>query len=145
MRGQCLQIAWLFFHTVPKQWTSMLAWGLKRATLRACAPLDGGSRFIFIDGLRGIAALWVALFHLYSGGPNAPVLASLTPGILDAALRHGYLGVEVFFVISGFVIAHSVGSRPVTRDFALRFAARRSLRLDPPYWLTIILVVFLDA
>jgi peptidoglycan/LPS O-acetylase OafA/YrhL len=48
------------------------------------------------------------------------------------------MGVPMFFVLSGFVIAMSVGTRPpVSAAFLGRFALRRALRLDPPYWLSI--------
>ena len=46
---------------------------------------------------------------------------------------------DIFFVISGFVIPFSVRNVKHTPGFLLRFAVRRSIRLDPPYWLTIIL------
>lgn len=84
-------------------------------------------RLVFIDGLRGIAASMVVLYHLISRTDGA-WLAS-----------RGYLGVAVFFVLSGFVIAMSVGSRPMSFSFLWRFAARRAVRLDPPYWLSLAL------
>ena len=65
-----------------------------------------------VDGLRGIAALWVVLFHLYMGG-HLGKAAVVIPG-LAAFCRVGTLGVYIFFVLSGFVIAHSVGKHQVT-------------------------------
>ena len=91
-----------------------------------------------VDGLRGIAALWVVLFHLYMGG-HLGKAAVVIPG-LAAFCRVGTLGVYIFFVLSGFVIAHSVGKHQVTGAFVGRFALRRSLRLDPPYWASMLLV-----
>ncbi len=96
-------------------------------------------RFTLIDGLRGIAATTVAIYHLYGGFRNhAPSdLVDRIPWLLDAVLGQGYLGVQVFFVISGFVMAHSLRRYPLDlRNFGV-FALRRSIRLDPPYWLTI--------
>ena len=62
-------------------------------------------------------------------------------GLLAPLFSRGYLGVEVFFVISGFVIAHSVRGAEHTPGYLGRFAFRRALRLDPPYWATIALEV----
>jgi peptidoglycan/LPS O-acetylase OafA/YrhL len=46
---------------------------------------------------------------------------------------HADVEVDVFFVVSGFVIAHSLFGATITPKYAERFILRRSLRLDPPY------------
>jgi peptidoglycan/LPS O-acetylase OafA/YrhL len=51
------------------------------------------------------------------------------------------MGVQVFFVLSGFVIAHSMARHDVTVSYFGRFVLRRSLRLDPPYWGSILLTI----
>jgi peptidoglycan/LPS O-acetylase OafA/YrhL len=56
-------------------------------------------------------------------------------------VRHGGVGVSIFFVISGFVIAHSVGRARITAGYLGNFALRRSIRLDPPYWFAIAIVM----
>lgn len=58
-------------------------------------------RFDVLDALRGLCALLVVFFHL-------PVSSHLHP---LALFRHGYLFVDFFFVLSGFVIAHAYGGR----------------------------------
>ncbi|HKD37709.1 MAG TPA: acyltransferase [Pirellulales bacterium] len=100
-----------------------------------------GERFAFVDALRGIAALSVAAYHIYRYGPVAKAAASITPSFLDVPLRHGWMGVQVFFVISGFVIAYTLRSARITPGYLGNFALRRSLRLDPPYWFTILFVI----
>jgi peptidoglycan/LPS O-acetylase OafA/YrhL len=98
-------------------------------------------RFRTIDGLRGIAALAVVLFHV-----NEAVFRTYgtwVPGYLAAFMDHGYLGVDVFFVISGFVIAYSVRNAHLTLGFIGRFALRRAVRLDPPYWTAMLLEIAL--
>jgi peptidoglycan/LPS O-acetylase OafA/YrhL len=82
-------------------------------------------RLKFVDGLRGIAASIVVLCHLVYR-VNAHLLE------LD-----GYIGVAMFFVLSGYVITMTVGDNQSSWRFLGRFAARRSLRLDPPYWASI--------
>jgi peptidoglycan/LPS O-acetylase OafA/YrhL len=96
---------------------------------RAAAP----SRFVFVDGLRGLAALGVAVLHL----AHDP-LAAVSPVAGAIAARGGW-GVWIFFVISGFVISHSLGRVRVTLPIAGQFLLRRMARLDPPYWASMVL------
>jgi peptidoglycan/LPS O-acetylase OafA/YrhL len=65
--------------------------------------------------------------------------SQLTQWILLQWGYFGKLGVDVFFVLSGFVITLSLASHRIDFRFWLRFAGRRSLRLDPPYWMCIAL------
>jgi len=96
-------------------------------------------RFVFIDGLRGVAALSVAIFHCFNHwvSPIHDQLAAVLPNWIQTILEHGDLGVEIFFVLSGFVIAHSLADRTLNARFAGNFIVRRSLRLDPPYWVVL--------
>lgn len=96
-----------------------------------------------IDGLRGIAASLVMLHHFSGHRAFAPVAAVLPAGANDA-LGYGGVGVAVFFVLSGFVIAHSLGTERMTWGYFGNFALRRSIRLDPPYWAAIALVVLME-
>lgn len=99
------------------------------------------SRLLFIDGLRGIAAMLVVLYHFY--GHVRGSVESWIPSLISAVFSHGYLGVPIFFVLSGYVITQNVGLRPVSFGFLGRFALRRSIRLDPPYWAAIIVSISL--
>lgn len=97
----------------------------------------GSNRFLFIDGLRGLAAFAVMFSHL------APAeLWNWTDRTFTADVKPqhllGSLGVRIFFAISGFVIAHCLVGVRVTPRFAANFMLRRSIRLDPPYWATIL-------
>jgi peptidoglycan/LPS O-acetylase OafA/YrhL len=65
------------------------------------------------------------------------------PPFVSTLLGRGDLGVEVFFVLSGFVLAHSMADTDVDLRYVGRFLLRRSVRLDPPYWASMILVVAL--
>ena len=98
-------------------------------------------RFTLIDGLRGIAALMVVIGHL-SQTVEANFNTHL-PDFVHTILKSGHWGVEIFFVISGFVIAHSVRNGTWTLSYLARFGLRRSIRLDPPYWAIICLEIFL--
>jgi peptidoglycan/LPS O-acetylase OafA/YrhL len=79
---------------------------------------------------------------------HIPKLRTLIPDWLAAVLVNGRLGVAIFFVLSGFVISHSLYNERVTLPLAGRFMLRRSLRLDPPYWVAIAIAMgsaFLSA
>jgi peptidoglycan/LPS O-acetylase OafA/YrhL len=91
---------------------------------------------VFIDSLRGLAAIGVVACHFV---PDS----SLVPWLVEALMRKGSLGVQVFFVISGFVIAYSVRGTRINARYLGNFALRRSLRLDPPYWATIACILLL--
>lgn len=93
-----------------------------------------------MDALRGLAALWVVLFHAFSAQHMAH-LEPMLPNGLTQLMRAGYLGVAVFFVLSGFVIAHSVGRHRVDAPYIGWFALRRSVRLDVPYWASIVVII----
>lgn len=102
-------------------------------------------RFRYVDSLRGIASLAVACYHITRYGPLADSAREVIPGLLQGVFDRGWVGVQVFFVISGFVIAYSVRKARVTPAYIANYALRRSLRLDPPYWTTIAVVLLLHA
>jgi len=114
------------------------------APQQPAAP-SSASRLAFADGLRGLAAFWVVLYHASEGGHLTQLKAGLPKAITDLVFNFGHLGVPVFFVLSGFVMAFTVQSETVDRAFAFRFVLRRLVRLTPPYWVSIALVVGLLA
>jgi peptidoglycan/LPS O-acetylase OafA/YrhL len=88
-----------------------------------------GNRVIRLDGLRFLAAISVVMFHYAFRGEAAGVMPSLgLPDWFAGLSKYGYLGVNLFFMISGFVIAWSAHERP-----ALEFAAARLARLYPAH------------
>lgn len=107
--------------------------------------LQLGQRYLFVDALRGVAALAVLLHHLVlvamSGGHGVAVMGPALRLISEAASH----GVELFFVISGFVIAHSLRRHRSSASEVWRFVVRRQVRLDPVYWAVIVLALLLSA
>ncbi|RZA28395.1 MAG: DUF1624 domain-containing protein, partial [Lysobacteraceae bacterium] len=88
-----------------------------------------GIRFHEIDYLRGFACLCVVAFHWFSRGPNLGLMPGVEFPQAEAVARYGYLGVHLFFMISGFVILMSAqGATPRS------FAAARAARLYPALW-----------
>lgn len=100
---------------------------------------DSGGRLRALDGLRLVAALMVALYHY--GGRDGEVARAWGSSprdqfpTLHSLFAYGCLGVQVFFVISGFVICMSGWGRPLTSFFA-----SRASRLLPAYWAAVLLV-----
>lgn len=93
-------------------------------------------RSTFIDGLRGIAALAVCLFHALRGSH-----IDIVPTDVMSVLVLGEAGVAIFFVISGFVITQSLLRSDLSFGGIGNFILRRSIRLDPPYWAAIAIAV----
>ncbi|HET6966914.1 MAG TPA: acyltransferase [Ornithinibacter sp.] len=88
-----------------------------------------------LTGLRAVAAVWVVLFHYRED------LLALVPWLapLDTLMRAGYLGVDLFFPLSGFVLAYTYADR--MRSFRWRgtgdFVRNRFARVWPVHVLTL--------
>ena len=88
----------------------------------AC-PTASKPHFDILDGLRDVAAVVVVFFHLLE--PHAKGVHS------DQIINHGYLAVDFFFALSGFVMGYAYDDR-WSRGLRLRdFAGRRLIRLHP--------------
>lgn len=111
----------------------------------AAARPRAGRRILFADGLRGLAALWVVLFHAAEGKHVQAFQAVLPPWLSTFAFDWGHLGVAVFFVLSGYVMVRSVEGAETTARFGGRFLLRRLVRLSPPYWASIAFVLAYGA
>lgn len=83
---------------------------------------DSKKHYEILDGLRGVAALIVVVFHIleiFSGGDHTKQF-----------INHGYLAVDFFFLLSGFVISHAYDDR--WNKLTLKeFFMRRLIRLHP--------------
>ena len=82
-----------------------------------------------IDLLRFLAALSVVLFHYSFRGYAADAMTIMPYPLLAPVAKYGYLGVELFFLISGFVIVMSASGGGVRR-----FVVSRAARLYPAFW-----------
>jgi peptidoglycan/LPS O-acetylase OafA/YrhL len=91
--------------------------------------LKGASRINEIDLLRFIAVMMVLFYHYAFRGHAADSLSALPYPALAPFAKYGYLGVELFFMISGFVILMSAQGRTVKQ-----FAISRVIRLYPAFW-----------
>jgi peptidoglycan/LPS O-acetylase OafA/YrhL len=98
-----------------------------------------GSRYHTLDHWRGFAALWVLVYHGNRGHPE------LAPDWLGRFVTHGWLGVPVFFVISGYCIAERTAREQAWHGSAQAFMRDRLLRIYPPYWAAVILSLGLNV
>lgn len=93
-------------------------------------------RLAVLDGLRLVAALMVVAYHYIAQGDTAWERDSQQMfGVADTITSYGWLGVELFFVISGFVICMSAWGRGLGDFFVSRV-----VRLYPAYWLAILAI-----
>lgn len=101
-------------------------------------------RLTFVDGLRAVAVVWVMLHHLAHGGHMPHLLRLLPQPLITVTMDWGYLGVTIFFVLSGYVMALTMHQHDVDHGVAGRFLLRRLRRLTPPYLVALAVAVALD-
>jgi peptidoglycan/LPS O-acetylase OafA/YrhL len=87
----------------------------------SAAFVDTKPHYAILDGLRGVAAITVVCFHLFEAYATSH---------LDQEINHGYLAVDFFFILSGFVIGYAYDDRWQTMT-AKEFIKRRFIRLHP--------------
>ncbi len=92
----------------------------------------GKPRYDLLDGLRGVAAVLVIWYHFFEGFATTPT---------DQMMNHGYLAVDFFFVLSGFVIGYAYDDRWRRGMTAGQFMLRRVIRLHPMIVLSIVIGV----
>jgi peptidoglycan/LPS O-acetylase OafA/YrhL len=84
-------------------------------------PLVTKPHYAILDGLRGVASVMVVVFHL---------LEAHSTSALDQIINHGYLAVDFFFLLSGFVIGYAYDDRWNKMSIG-NFFKRRLVRLQP--------------
>lgn len=109
----------------------------------AAAQTDG--RVTALDGLRGLAILFVVQYHVLSPAPK--LMLDGAPNDIDAtiirAARSGWAGVDLFFVLSGFLITGILLRAKEGPHYFRNFYARRFLRIFPVYYAFIAVSVLL--
>ena len=83
-----------------------------------------------LDGVRGLAILSVTIYRF----GNETINAGNTTGLLAKIIEAGESGVDLFFVLSGFLITGVLLDAKERSHFFLRFFLRRSLRIFPLYF-----------
>lgn len=89
---------------------------------------DTKPHYELLDGLRGVAALIVVCYHIFEGFSFAEITNGAGDGMIRI-LNHGYLAVDFFFLLSGFVISYAYDGRSKMKMGD--FFKRRLIRLHP--------------
>jgi peptidoglycan/LPS O-acetylase OafA/YrhL len=112
---------------------------MRSVAVRVEQPALVGGRLYEIDLLRIFAAVAVVLYHYLFAGYYKVVspLGFAAPGLVA---RYGYLGVDLFFLISGFVVLLSAWNR-TPRSFVVS----RVVRLYPAYWVAVTLTALVSV
>ena len=107
------------------------------------AENPGGFKHIpALDGLRGLAILLVVFHHLTWFNPNA---ANGFLKVLGAVHSSGYVGVQLFFALSGYLITGNLLSTLAIPHFFKTFYARRTLRIFPLYYGVLLVLLVLTG
>ncbi len=100
--------------------------------ISSAAFADSKPHYQLLDGLRGVAALMVMWYHIFEGFATSPI---------DQNFNHGYLAVDFFFMLSGFVVSYAYDDRWKSSLTLKGFLKRRLIRLQP----MVVMGVFLGA
>ena len=92
--------------------------------ISSAAFADTKPHYELLDGLRGVAALLVVWYHVFEG-------YAFAGGTLIESINHGYLAVDFFFILSGFVIGYAYDDRWGRSLTMKNFFKRRLIRLHP--------------
>ena len=102
-------------------------------TISSAAFSDTKPHYELLDGLRGVAALLVVFYHIFEG------LSFAAGGTPITTINHGYLAVDFFFILSGFVIGYAYDDRLGKTMTIGNFFKRRLIRLHPMIVMGVIL------
>lgn len=91
----------------------------------------------FIDNVRGLAALLITVFHYFGDTDNL----YLDNTLLEDISVYAGDGVLIFFIVSGFIMPYSLLTKKYKIQAYPKFLVKRILRLDPPYLLSVVLIV----
>jgi len=94
-----------------------------------------------LDGYRGMAVLMVFAYH-FVGGSRTALLPVRAVGLLSRAM---WMGVDLFFVLSGFLITGNLWDSRGSEHWYRNFYGRRALRTFPLYYLALTLVLIAAA
>lgn len=90
---------------------------------------DTKPHYELLDGLRGVAALMVLVYHIFEGFAFAESVNGAGSGLITT-LNHGHIAVDFFFILSGFVVSYAYDDRWGKMSLGA-FFKRRLIRLHP--------------
>jgi exopolysaccharide production protein ExoZ len=90
--------------------------------------ISSPNQYLSLQYLRAFAALLIVILHLHTGNLFS----------MNFWVSWMHAGVDIFFVVSGYIMVKSTADRPIT---ALEFSAKRLIRIVPLYWIATLLTV----
>jgi peptidoglycan/LPS O-acetylase OafA/YrhL len=99
---------------------------------------------MFLDALRAFGALGIAAHHIHRYRPLKAPVDHLLPIFVHNTCLYGWIGVQMFWVLTGFMLAYSLRNVELRPAVAGNFMLRRIVRLGIPYWTVVLLVAALD-
>ena len=105
---------------------------------RSFPPVDFRTRLPALDGIRALAITLVFALH-YGGGLHGNIILQVLKDITD----RGWVGVDLFFVLSGFLITGILYDTRADSRFFTRFYMRRALRILPAFYIVMLLLALL--
>jgi peptidoglycan/LPS O-acetylase OafA/YrhL len=122
--------------TSPGKLTASLPNGRTSATVEAAPKAIPKPYLAGLDALRAVAALSVCLYHCTGG-----MLPKLVVPAVKQAFAYGYLGVDIFFVISGFIIPYSLLGKNYRVAGIFAYLKKRVVRITPPAYVSLLLII----
>lgn len=118
-------------------------------TLSPQVPSISALRFHYLDGIRGLAALYVVFHHAYlqvTGSAESKILTENIPPLVLIGvkwLEYGSFSVAIFIVLSGYCLMLPVVATGVLRGGWVEYIKRRARRILPTYYAAIVLSLLL--
>ena len=106
-------------------------------------PTSKTSSYKTLEAWRGFASLWVVLLHSLAGIFQHTTPQSATNPLVIFS-NYGFLGVQIFFVISGYCITAAAVTNLQRRTGLKEFVRARLRRIFPPYYFATVLAVLLS-
>jgi len=116
--------------------------GVMAQPVRASTAAVSDVRILELDGFRAAAVLMVLVHHLFYGWPLDAAAFSWMPNALVFAIGHGWFGVDLFFILSGFLITGILLDSRENAHYFRNFYIRRTLRIVPLYFTCILVMYF---
>ncbi len=101
------------------------------------------ARYGLLNPIRGAAALAVLVFHSFGNTAHLPIWSPMQ--WLRTSGMEGWLGVHIFFVVSGYCMTEKITALAGRGEGARHFLHDRCWRILPPYWATLLLILLISV